>query len=76
MINVIDIESSHQEKFTGDILDNQLYLKYLWGTYVKSQKLNTLARMSSFMDLPKCLVILKAYYLFTIWLLRVSLDDT
>ena len=27
--NVIDIESSHQEKFTGDILDNQLYLKYL-----------------------------------------------
>ena len=29
MINVIDIESSHQEKFIGDILDNQLYLKYL-----------------------------------------------
>ena len=41
-----------------------------------SQKLNTLARISSFMDLPKCRVILKAYYLFTIWLVRVSLDET
>ena len=29
MINVIDIESSHQEKLIGVILDNQLNLKCL-----------------------------------------------
>ena len=54
-INGIDVESSPQEKLLGVILDDQLNFKCHMSNLCKSasQKLNNLARISSFMDLPK-----------------------
>ena len=61
--NEIDIESSHQEKLLGIILDDQLNFRSHMRNLRQnaSQKLNPLAWISSFMDLPKCHVIKKTF---------------
>ena len=53
--NEIDIESSPQENLEGVILDDQLNFKSYMVNLCKkaSQKLNAVAHISSFMDLPK-----------------------
>ena len=61
-INEIDTESSPQEKLLGVILDYQLDFRSHMSKLCKKagqfgQKLNALARISSFMDLPKHRVI-------------------
>ena len=62
-INEINIESSPQEKLIGVILDNQINFKSHMSNLCKtaSQILKTLARVSSFMDLPKRRLVMKAY---------------
>ena len=62
-INEINIESSLHEKLLGVILDDQLNFKCHKSNLCKktSQKLNALARISSFMDLPKRRIIISAY---------------
>ena len=62
-INEINIENNHQEKLLGVILDDQLNFESHMSNLCKktSQKLNVLPRISSFMDLPKLWVIMKAY---------------
>ena len=64
-INEINIESSPQEKLLGVILDDQLNFKSPMSYLCKkaNQKLDTVAHISSFMDLLKHQVIMKAYIL-------------
>ena len=61
--NEINIESSPEEKLLGVILDGQLSFKSHMSNLCKkaSQKLNALARISSFMDLPKRRLVMKVY---------------
>ena len=62
-IDEINTESSPKEKLLGVILDGQLSFKSHMSNLCKkaSQKLNALARISSFMDLTKGRLVMKAY---------------
>ena len=77
-INEIDLESSPDEILLGTILDDHLNFKSYTSNLSKNagQKLNALARISYFLDLPKFRVIMKAYVnLQSGFWLPVSLDD-
>ena len=62
-VNEINIESSPQEKLLSITLDDQLNFKNYMSNLCKkaSQKLNARPRLTSFMDLPRRPVIMKAY---------------
>ena len=71
-----NIKNSKCEKLLGIRIDNKLN----FNTYVDvickkaGQKLDTLSRVTPFMDLSKRRILLNAFFHFTIQLLSISLD--